>query len=138
MPKKVKPQVRKSELPDDQHVQFSFKFYDSIRSDYCLSNGTPEQVRTALNRLKEISAKTFKQLQQERRVLHFGEVDWSETREKEGFPDPQANVLSAFHFALLGVNGQLARVYAAWDGTTFYIVWFDLQHHIWPSVLRNT
>lgn len=48
------------------------------------------------------------------------------------------NLLEPFHFALLGVNGQLTRVFGAYSSGTFYIVWFDLDHMIWPSELKHT
>jgi len=71
-------------------------------------------------------------------VYHFAEVDWACTTERSGFPEDAANQMSAFHFALLGVNGQCARVYGAYSENTFYIVWFDRNHEIWPTPLRHT
>lgn len=74
----------------------------------------------------------------ERATYHFGEVDWKKTIKKDGFPNPAVNQLQAFHFALLGVNGQLTRVFGAYSSGIFYVVWFDLNHEIWPVELRNT
>ena len=118
-------------------IKFSFEFYDHQSDQYCLSSWNQRQVRGALLRLREISAKTLDDLKRDRRVLHFAEVDWEKTTKPNGFPDFAANALSPFHFALLGVNHQLARVYGAYYQDTFYIVWFDLNHEIWPSTLRH-
>lgn len=118
-------------------LNFSFEYYDCSRYDYCLSKWEENQIRKTLERLKDISQKSFNDLKSEGRVYHFGQVHWDRTTEKNGFPN-QAKYLEPFHFALIGVNGQLARVYGGLSGGTFYIVWFDLEHKIWPSPLRHT
>ncbi len=122
-----------------QKIRFSFEYYDDRESNcYCISSWSKEQIKKTLNRLKDISLKSYNDLMQGGRVLHFGEVDWSKTTERGGFPFPAVNNLQPFHFALLGVNGQMARVYGAYSQGTFYIVWFDLNHEIWPTPLRHT
>lgn len=122
---------------EDQKIKFSFEFYDS-GDKYCISSWSQTQIKRALECLKDISSKNFTDLQRSSRVYHFGEVDWSKTTEKSGFPDQKIKQLQAFHFALLGVNGQKTRVYGGYAKGTFYIVWFDLNHEIWPVPLRNT
>lgn len=119
-------------------LSFSFEYYDAGHEEYCLSAWNKEQILKTLGRLKDISTKTFNEMQRDRRVYHFGEVFWEKTIHKTGFDNPSVNRLPAFHFALLGVNGQLARVYGAYSQGVFYIVWFDLTHKIWPTPLRNT
>jgi len=119
-------------------ILFSFEFYDTNRNDYCLSVWAQNQIRETLGRLKHLNTKSFRELNKDRRVMHFGEVDWGKTTEKGGFNNPALAFLPPFHFALLGVNGQKARVFGAYSGGIFYIVWFDLEHVIWPSFLRNT
>lgn len=74
----------------------------------------------------------------QRGTYHFYPTDWQRTIEPRGFPDPRANALDPFHFALIGVNGQKARVYGALSGDTFFIVWFDLDHRIWPTFKKHT
>ena len=125
-------------LPENQKIKFSFEYYDNAATKYCLSSWSEEQIRNALLRLQEICKKSFNELNRERRVYHFGQVLWEHTVEKQGFPNPEINELSPFHFALLGVNGQLTRVFGAYSLGTFYIVWFDLNHEIWPTELKHT
>lgn len=120
-----------------QNLKFSFEYYDES-GKYCLSSWSGEQIKMGLKRLKEISSKSFFGLQNESKVYHFNEVIWEKTIEKNGFPDSRTKNLSAFHFALLGVNGQLTRVYGAYSQGVFYIVWFDLNHDIWPTLLKHT
>lgn len=114
-------------------LRFSFEFYDTSSNEFCLSRWTQEQIRLTLTRLLEISSKTFHELSREKKVLHFHEVIWERTIKTSGFPNKEANKLHAFQFALLGVNGQLARVFGAYAENVFYIVWFDLNHEIWPT-----
>lgn len=123
---------------ENEKIKFSFEFYDLSREDYCISHWQQAQIKEAIKRLRDINCKTFNKLRAQHRVLHFGEVYWEKTIEKNGFPDPRVKNMNAFHFALLGVNSQLARVYGAYSKGTFYIVWFDLNHSIWPTPLRNT
>ena len=124
--------------PETVKIKFSFEYYDTVRPDYCISSWEEEKIKKALGRLKEVNAKSFNELRQDRRVYHFGEVDWIKTTEKGGFNNRGLANLSPFHFALLGVNGQLTRVYGAYSAGIFYIVWFDLEHKIWPTLLKNT
>lgn len=119
-------------------IKFSFEYYDTTRSDYCISSWEEERIKKTLERLKEVNAKSFNELRKDRRVFHFEEIDWSKTTERGGFNNSNLVLLPAFHFALLGVNNQLARVYGAYSAGIFYIVWFDLEHKIWPSPLKNT
>lgn len=124
-------------LPANEKIRFSFEYYDKSSTNYCLSCWGQVQIRNALLRLQEICTKSFNDLSRERRVYHFGEVDWEKTTKKSGFPDRRVHQLPAFHFSLLG-NNQKARVYGAYSTGTFYIVWFDLNHDIWPVQLRHT
>jgi hypothetical protein len=122
-----------------EKIKFSFEYYDlDSKPDYCLSSCVGAGVKMALSRLKDINTKSFNELMSQRRVYHFGEVDWSQTIEKKGFPDPRVNQMSAFHFSLLSVDGQLTRVFGGYYNATFYIVWFDIKHQIWPSLLKHT
>jgi len=132
------PSVPSAILPSTGKLNFSFEYYDKTSDKYCISCWTKEQIRTAFARLQEICTKSFNQLSKEGRVYHFSEVDWTKTIEKSGFHDSRVNDLQAFHFALLNVNGQKARVYGAYSSGTFYIVWFDLNHEIWSSPLKRT
>lgn len=127
-----------SSLPVNEKIKFSFEYYDKSSNDYCLSCWGQEYVRSALLRLQEVCTKSFNDLNRERKVYHFREVVWEKTIKKTGFPDSKVNQLSAFHFALLGINNQKARVYGAFSAGTFYIVWFDLNHEIWPVDLKHT
>ncbi len=80
-------------------------------------------------------------MQQQRKVYHFTPTDWSKSSMfPEGFPDyiKALNHLDPFHFAILGLNQQKARVFGAVAGSTFYVVWFDYNHSILPYRLKNT
>lgn len=119
-------------------LNFSFEYYATLDDKYCLSKFSSIQIKTAMSKLKEISAMTFEELQRNRAVLHFGAVVWEKTIKPDGFGINALKSIEAFHFALLGVNGQLCRVFGAYYQGTFYIVWFDLNHEIWPTKLKNT
>lgn len=143
--KNVMTTVRKLPLPTgessvlDKELVFSFKFYDEANDEkYCLSKFATDQIRTALQRLKEINCITLNDLRQKRSFYNFHDVDWSKTTIKTGFRDRDLKELEPFQFSLANVNGQKTRVFGAMSGFTFYIVWFDLNHEIWPSFKKNT
>ena len=138
MPKNSSNSVPVPVIPSNSQLSFSFEFYDTTDDAYCLSKFSSDQVKLSMKRLKEVSAKTFNEMQRQKAVLHFGEVIWSKTIKPNGFEQPALEGLEPFHFALLGVNGQLTRVFGAYGSNVFYVVWFDLEHKIWPSKLRNT
>lgn len=119
-------------------LRFSFEFYDTERPAYCLSSWPSPDVQRALACLKDLSAKTIQELLTQRRVYHFYETPWERTVEPQGFPDQRANEFDPYHFALIGVNRQKARVFGAVSGDTFYIVWFDYEHQILPVKLKHT
>jgi hypothetical protein len=136
----AKPGRKSTPIPPPQpkrthHLRFSFEFYDAGGARYCLSRFDSDQVRLALVRLKEVNQNTLQELQDKRRVLHFHDVRWEDTAEKKGFPVEVPDDLVPFQFALLGINNQRARVFGglAASTLTFYIVWFDLDHEVWPS-----
>ncbi len=131
-----KNRIPEPKIPNNK-IKFSFEFYDTS-CKYCLSNWGEGKIAAALGRLQDINSKTFDDLRRESVVYHFNSVDWSKTIERSGFPLAVANELEPFHFSLLGVNGQKARVFGAYSQGTFYIVWFDLNHVIWPTLLKNT
>lgn len=138
MGKHSKTPIQPIPLPSNEKIRFSFEYYDKESDEYCLSSWEQKQVRDAILRLQDICTKSFKDLQRERKAYHFGEVVWEKTTKPNGFPDPRIGELPPFHFALLGVNGQKARVYGAYSTGVFYVVWFDLNHEIWPVELKHT
>ena len=124
-----------SQLPID-HLKFSFEFYANEK-EYCLSQWPKNEISLTLKRLQDICSKTFNELINGRCTYHFYPVDWSKTIKKE-FPNAKINKIEPFHFSLIGVNCQKARVYGAYADSIFYIVWFDFDHKIWPTFKKNT
>lgn len=118
-------------------IRFSFEFYDKS-SKYCLSDWQKKDIATTLTRLSEMCEKTYGEIMQSAKVYHFHPVDWSKTQEPDGFPSPKAMALEPFQFSVVGVNNQKARVFGAYSSGTFYIVWFDFDHKIWPSFIKHT
>ena len=125
-----------AKLPDS-YIKFSFKFYDTRNQQYCISTWKQEDIALVLERLKDISNKTFTEISRHN-TYKFHPVKWEETRHKSGFPSNEANELNPFQFALVGVNGQKSRIFGAYADNTFYIVWFDFNHEIHPSPKKNT
>ena len=88
-------------------------------------------------RLKEINAKTWNEMAKQAKGYHFHPVDWKQTTEKR-YPSNAAMQMQQFQFSLVGINDGKARVYGSYSDGVFYVVWFDLEHKIWPSFKKNT
>lgn len=135
--KKSKTQVPTASFAGDK-LKFSFEFYDTDNDEYCISKWDQAQIRRTLTYFKDVSIKSINDLRRGRQTYHFSEVIWEKTIKRQGFPIAAANNLPPYHLALVGVNGQKARVYGALYTNIFYIIWFDLKHLIWPTPLKNT
>jgi hypothetical protein len=120
-------------------LSLSFEYYDdqAVRS-YCLSKWQETEIALTLTRLKQVCQNNFHELCRQAKVYHFHPVDWSKTNEKDGFPNKSLKELDAYQFSILGVNNQKARVYGAYYKGIFFVVWFDYDHKITPSILKNT
>ena len=117
----------------DEKIKFSFEYYD-CSGKYCLSEWDKNEIKKSLERLKDINTKSFNDLIRQRSAYHFYEIDWNKCVER-GFPDKRANTLSPFHFSLVGINNQKARVFGAYQANIFYIVWFELWKSHYDSAL---
>ena len=122
----------------DSKLTFSFQYYD-VNSDgkYCISRFDELQIKEAMARLKEISSKTLSEILSQR-SYHAHAVSWEKTTEKNGFGSSHVGEMYPFQFALPNVNQSMCRVFGAISGSVFYVVWFDLNHEIWPTKLKNT
>lgn len=132
---------KKFHIPEPQPVNnkitFSFEYYDKEKK-YCLSSWGEKEIAQALCRLGEVNQKTFTELSAQSRTFRFHPVRWESTIEKNGFPDPGISGLSPFQFSLVGINDSKARIYGGYGSNVFYVVWFDLEHQIWPSFKKHT
>ncbi|MFA7244547.1 MAG: hypothetical protein WC080_04665 [Patescibacteria group bacterium] len=120
----------------NEKLKISFEYYDSASSKYCLSKFEKDQVREALLRLRDINGKSYMELYRQRDHYHFHQVNWKDTEEKNGFPPCGVNEFDPFQIALHNVNEWKVRVFGGIHKGTFYIVWFDLEHEIDPSMRR--
>jgi hypothetical protein len=123
------------------NLNFSFQYYDTEPENiFCFSVMSDTEIKQTLARLKDICSKTFNELRQSKYVYHFNPVVWEKTIFPDGFPEPikELNNLEPFHFKILGINNGMARVFGAYSQSTFYVVWFDYDHEIWPTPKKNT
>mgnify|MGYP001616826484 CR=1 FL=1 len=138
MGKKSKRENRIPKTESPPPITFSFRFYDDSSLKFCISEWKKEKIALSIQKLKQINDKTCPELIKGNETFHFHPVNWEKTVKKTGFPDARANRLDPFQFALPGVNSGKARVYGALGNNIFHIIWFDLNHEIWPSFKKYT
>ena len=122
------------------NLSFSFEYYDHTDDSlFCLSDWAKDDIKYTLKRLKEMCSKPIIEMIG-KKTYHFYPTNWNSTEFKNGFPPPMEalNALEPFHFAIVGLNEQKARVFGALSGSTFYIAWFDYDHDIIPVTLKHT
>lgn len=121
-----------------QKITFSFEYYDNSENrKYCLSKWPEADLKLTMTRLKEVSELTHNEMCQRKHSLHFHPVNWSSCTES-GFTTPVPAEMEPYQFSLVGINYSKARVFGAYYRNVFYVVWFDLEHKIWPTALKNT
>jgi hypothetical protein len=117
-------------------IVFSFKYYDN-NEKWCISCWKKDEIKTALKRFQEINNNQVPILKIGK-TWHFHPIRWEETIYPKGFTNPLLNEMEAWQIALPSVKKSLTRVYGVIQQNIFYIVWFDLNHDICPTTLKNT
>ena len=122
---------------DIKEIVFSFRYYDTDCSDWCISEWEKEQIKTALTQLKEINQKKITELCRGK-PWHSHPVEWKKTIYRDGFPNKSLREMESWQIALPSVKKTCTRFFGVIEKNIFHIVWFDLNHKIWPTKLKNT
>ncbi len=123
-------------VPDDPLLRFSFKLLDIHTNDkfglhHAVNDGYWEKL---LLRFKDISRMKSKEFRENfSKQLRNHRITFSETSEPEGFAllPEQLRGQEAWQFEL--TQQEHGRVHGLLMGDTFYIVWLDPCHKLYPS-----
>jgi hypothetical protein len=114
----------------DKEPVFSFKYYDHAHVDFSICTHTMEDVKKLFSRLRDYSRMLWREVIQHH-GSHHHEVHWRDTAYPNGFENIPVKIregITPRQFALEGIY----RIFGFFDGTTFYIVWFDKDHKVYP------
>ena len=123
-----------SKLKPPQGISFSFKYYENNHNKFSCIKKEVSYWLTLLDRLKALSSLTAQELLADRSsTLRCHPIKWEETSEKSGFgvPNEQQLVDTPYQFSLSA--NEHGRVHGFFINETFYIVWLDPDHLLYPE-----
>ncbi|MDE0332632.1 MAG: hypothetical protein OXL41_12250 [Nitrospinae bacterium] len=121
--------------PDADSLRFSFKYLDLVgNAKFSIERCRDGYLKTFLERLRDLSRLTAKEFRTSRsRALRSHAIDFSETTEPQGFHalNEQLRAEQAWQFQLTA--NEHGRVHGILLLDTFYVVWIDLDHELYPA-----
>jgi hypothetical protein len=115
------------------HLTLSFKYFHQ-REPFLFAHGDEQYPTNLLERLRGVCQMTANDFRNAgNKALRCHQIDWQETSEPNGFDhiNPQlASQIVPFQFS---VSANLhGRVHGFWIEETFFIVWLDPTHALYP------
>jgi hypothetical protein len=117
---------------DAHGLSFSFKYLDLHGSkDFSLDHASAGYTLTFLDRLRDLSSMRKEEFMRNH-SLRSHVIDWEKTSRPEGFTqlNPQLKDLPAWQFQL--TSNEHGRVHGFFIDDTFFIVWLDPAHNLYP------
>lgn len=124
------PEVSGPSAPLSFSFQYAILDCDKFRIDNCES----QYFLKLLERLKALCNQTPKDLQRSRsKALRCHPIVWGETSEAKGFAKLLPLALkdsTPYQFSI--TTNKWGRVHGFFIGSRFHIVWFDVDHRLYP------
>ncbi len=114
-------------------INFSLKYLDADHEDFQYGTHDNTYFSEILGRLKTLSSWTLQELLSNRSpALKAHPIDWADTSQKKGFnfPGEEHIVDVPYQFAIS--RNEYGRVHGFFIANTFYIVWLDKGHKLYP------
>jgi len=128
-----KPGVIKKIIPPDGHLKFSMKYFDNEDSEMCPPIFANTYTQALMGRLKELSRWTPRDFEICRhKAWRIHTHNWTETSRPDGFKHLPEDFrsLNGWQFQLSA--NEHGRVHGFLLNDTFYIVWLDSSHRLYP------
>jgi hypothetical protein len=125
--------IKLPKLKPPQGISFSFKYYQDNHNKFsCIKKEAIYWV-TLVGRLKDLSSLTAKEFLANRsNTLRFHPIEWEDTSESGfGLPNEKQLVDTPYQFSLS--SNEHGRVHGFLINETFYIVWLDPDHLLYPA-----
>ncbi len=124
----------KTPLSDSQSLRFSFKYLDFTNPKFTCLNCADGYLEKLLVRLRDIGGYTTKRFRTERTsALRNHPIRWNETSEPDGFIclNEQLRQEESWQFGISA--NEHGRIHGFLIDETFYIVWIDPMHRLFPG-----
>jgi hypothetical protein len=126
-------QIKKTEVPDEG-LRFSFRYFCNDE-ELCPKNGFSKNYTQKLaERLKELSAWTVARFTGETLPeVKNHRINWPDTSRATGFRSLPAQVRDGEAWQFSITRNEHGRVHGLLIGHTFYVVWLDVEHKLYPK-----
>lgn len=136
---RIKPTPRQgaplpTTLPGGDTIRFSFKFLDETDDAFQFEGNQPHYFLKLLQRLRDMSRLEMSDVLRnlgQHKGMRCHPIDWSETTRVNGFGIPIDGAdANAWQFSL--TSNEHGRVHGFLIESTFFVVWLDPQHNLYP------
>lgn len=130
--------IKPPKLKPPQGISFSFKYYQDNHNKFSCIKKEVSYWLTLLDRLKALSSLTAQELLADRSsTLRCHPIKWEKTSES-GFGLPNEEQLVDIPYQLSLSSNEHGRVHGFFIKETFYIVWLDPDHLLYPEKKKNS
>lgn len=123
-------------LPTDGIIRLSFKCLDLLSNrKFGIHQCRDGYLQKLIERLKDLSSLTPTEFRTSRSSsLKIHEIDWVKTSEPDGFTslNEQFRALKAWQFEI--TRNEHGRVHGFLLEDTFFVVWIDPDHRLYPGM----
>ena len=120
-------------ISDDPLVKLSFQYLDLHDTpEFCLIGRDDQYFISVLERFRDVNKQTINEFRAPGRALRVHPIVWDKTSKPNGFsflPAQLTEGIIPYQFQLSQANGRFHGFFIA---ETFYIVWFDPNHQLYP------
>jgi hypothetical protein len=124
--------IKKTEV--EEPLRFSFRYFTND-ADLCPKSYIDNYAQKLAERLKELSNWTLKRFTSDfQQEVKNHRINWAQTSRKDGFGNilpPQVRDSEPWQFSV--TRNEHGRVHGFLIGNTFYIVWLDCNHRLYPG-----
>jgi hypothetical protein len=124
--------IKKQPAPDVP-LRFSFIFFDPTDAEMCPAVFGDGYTQTLMQRLRDLSSWTVKRFTtQSDKAVRNHQHDWSKTARPEGFGalNEHYRIFPGWQFSL--TTQEHGRVHGIIMNDTFYVIWLDKEHALYP------
>jgi len=118
---------------DDANLRFSFILFDGTDVEICPEVFDGRYTRTLMERLKNLSGwRVSAFVGACSKTVRNHRIDWGSTSRPDGFPNlnEQYKAYPAYQFSLSA--NEHGRVHGLIIDDTFYVIWLDCKHKLYP------
>lgn len=123
--------------PGKANIVFSFRFFDEQTDDFALQQcaDKDQYLDVLIGRLRDVGTMTLHEFESNKsKAIRSGKINWDNASHDCFHRVPRAYQVDAMNQARefnLSVN-EHGRVHGFLIGSTFYVVWLDPEHKLFP------